>query len=71
MFVAYTYPYTFSKLQKFIADKLVKHKDIVSKITIGKTLSKRNIEAIVIGQNINKKRDNRKAVIIMGRQHPG
>lgn len=34
-------------------------------------MSKRVIEALVIGMSINKKRDNRKAIIIMARQHPG
>lgn len=43
----------------------------MTRITIGKTLSKRLIEGLVICQPINKKRDNRKAVIIMARQHPG
>ena len=43
----------------------------MTRITIGKTLSKRLIEGLVICQPINKKRDNRKVVIIMARQHPG
>lgn len=50
---------------------LSKNKDIVSKITIGKTLSKKPIEALIISQQINKKRDNRKALVFMARQHPG
>lgn len=43
----------------------------MTKITVGKTLSKRIIEGLVIGQQLNKKRDNRKAIIVLARQHPG
>ena len=48
-----------------------KNKDIVSKVPVGKTLSKKTIEALIVTQQINKKRDNRKALIFLSRQHPG
>ena len=38
---------------------------------MGKSLSKKPIEGLMITQKINKKRDNRKAIIVMARQHPG
>jgi hypothetical protein len=38
---------------------------------VGKTLGKRTIEGLLLSQPINKKRDNRKAIIVMARQHPG
>jgi hypothetical protein len=38
---------------------------------VGRSISRRPIEALVIAQPINRKRDTRKAVIIMARQHPG
>ena len=56
---------------KFIVDKSNRFKDVVTRVVAGKTLSKRAIEGLVITQNINKKRDNRKAIIVMARQHPG
>jgi hypothetical protein len=43
----------------------------VEKITIGKTISKRPIECLKITHNLIKKKDTRKAIIIMARQHPG
>lgn len=54
-----------------IHEKRSKCREYVESMEIGKTLSKRPIEALVIAYPINKKRDNRKAVIIMARQHPG
>jgi hypothetical protein len=56
---------------KFIVDRTSRFKDVVTRVVAGKTLSKRPIEGLVITQNINKKRDNRKAIIVMARQHPG
>jgi len=54
-----------------LSDKTNKFKDLVTRVTVGKTLGKRLIEALVISQPINKKRDTRKAIVIMARQHPG
>lgn len=71
LFIAMTYPYSHLKLQRYLAEKKNKFKDVVTKIEVGKTLGRRSIEALVISYPINKKRDNRKAVIIMARQHPG
>jgi len=69
--VAHSFPYTFEKLSRFIFDRSTRFKDVVTRLVAGKTLSKRPIEALMITQNMNKKRDNRKAIIIMARQHPG
>lgn len=71
IYIAHSYPYTIDKLNKFLAEKQLKHKDIVSRVTVGKTLSRRPIEGLVITQPANKKKDNRKAIIFMARQHPG
>jgi hypothetical protein len=71
LFIAHSYPYSFEKLNKYINDKIAKHKEIVTKITAGKALSKRSIEGLTICQPLNKKRDSRKAIIVMARQHPG
>jgi hypothetical protein len=71
LYVAHSYPYTIEKLNKFLNDKSGKNKDIVTRVIAGKTLSKRNIEALSICHPLNKKRDNRKAIIVMARQHPG
>ena len=49
----------------------MRNKEIVNRITIGKTLAKNNIEALLINQKNKKKNDTRKAIIIMARQHPG
>lgn len=43
LFIAHSYPYTTEKLAKYISDKTSKFKDLVTKITIGKTLGKRII----------------------------
>jgi murein tripeptide amidase MpaA len=48
-----------------------KYNHLVTRFSIGKTVSKRQIEVLMICLPINKKRDNRKAIIIMARQHPG
>lgn len=71
LYFAYTYPYTYTKICSKIESIVVKNADIVSKITIGKTLSKKSIEGLVITQKIKTKKDSRKAIIIMARQHPG
>ena len=71
LYIAHSYPYSFEKLNKYISDRLAKNKEIVTKVTAGKTLSKRSIDALMICQPLNKKRDNRKAIIVMARQHPG
>lgn len=71
LYIAHSYPYSHEKLVKYLNDKQFKNKDLVSKIVVGKTLSKRTIEGLVITQMINKKRDNRKAIVVMARQHPG
>lgn len=69
MFVAHSY--SCEKLNKFLTDKANKYKDIVTRVPVGKLISKRVIEGLIICQQINKKRDNRKAIIILARQHPG
>ncbi len=71
LYIAHTYPYTFQKLNKYLNDKVLKNKDIVTKFVAGKTLSKRTIEGLMVCQPLNKKRDTRKAIIVMARQHPG
>ena len=71
MFVAHSYPYSCEKLNKFLTDKANKYKDIITRVPVGKSISKRVIEGLIICQQINKKRDNRKAIIILARQHPG
>lgn len=71
LYIAHSYPYSFEKLNKFMNDKVTKFKELVTKVTVGKTISKRLIEALIICHPINKKRDSRKAIIFMARQHPG
>jgi hypothetical protein len=71
LYIAHSYPYTIDKLAKYIEDKAAKCKDCITKVIIGKTLSKRNIEGLKISQPLNKKKDTRKAIIVMARQHPG
>lgn len=71
LFIAHSYPYSCEKLSKYITDRTIKFKDLISKVTVGKTLGKRTIEGLLLSQPINKKRDNRKAIIVMARQHPG
>ena len=71
IYIAHSYPYSTEKLDKYILDKSTKHKDWVTRVTVGKTLSKRVIEGLIITQPINKKKDNRKAIFFMARQHPG
>ena len=72
IYIAHSYPYTTEKLHKYISDKLTRHKDVVSKVVVGKTLSKRVIEGLVICHpSPNKKKDSRKAIFVMARQHPG
>jgi hypothetical protein len=71
LYIAHSYPYTYEKLNKYLNDKITKFKDIITKFTVGKTLSKRNIEGITICHPLNKKRDSRKAIVVMARQHPG
>lgn len=71
MYIAHSYPYTTEKLLKFIQEKREKYRTVVTRVSVGKTLSKRTIEGLVITHSMNKKRDNRKALFIMARQHPG
>lgn len=71
VYLAYTFPYTYTKICKKIEHILSQNQDIVSKINIGKTLAKKNIEALIITQKLKVKKDTRKAIIIMARQHPG
>ena len=52
-------------------DKSTKNKDLVTRVTIGKTLSKRVIEGLILCHPFNKKKDTRKAIFVMARQHPG
>ena len=58
-------------MDKYILEKSTKNKDLVTRVTVGKTLSKRVIEALIISQSFNKKKDTRKAIFVMARQHPG
>ena len=71
IFLAHSYPYTYQKLCNKINNLVLKNAEIVSKIIIGKTISKKNIEALVIAAKSGKKKDTRKAIIVMARQHPG
>lgn len=71
LYIAHSYPYSFEKLNKYLNDRVIKNKEIVTRVVVGKTLSKRNIDGLMICQALNKKRDNRKAIIVMARQHPG
>lgn len=71
LFIAHSYPYSTQKLTRYLADKTAKNKDFVTRSAAGKTISKRPIEVLVMGQPINKKRDTRKAIIVLARQHPG
>jgi hypothetical protein len=57
-------------LDKYIVDKSNRYKELVSRVTVGKTHSKRVIEALIISQPL-KKKDTRKAIFFMARQHPG
>jgi len=43
LLIAHSYPYTFEKLNKFISDRVCKHKDLLTKLSIGKTNSGKNI----------------------------
>lgn len=71
IYIAHSYPYTNDKLNRYLDDKIAKNKENVTKVTIGKTLSKRNIEGLKISLPLGKKKDTRKAIIVMARQHPG
>jgi hypothetical protein len=71
LFIAHSYPYAYHKLLSFLSEKKLRHKDLITRIEIGKTLLKRPIEVLAISALVNKKRDSRKAVIVMARQHPG
>lgn len=71
LYIAHSYPYSFSKLNDYLDSKSLLHKDILERFTIGKTLSKRPIECLKITNKVLKKKDTRKAIIIMARQHPG
>lgn len=71
LYVAHSYPYTNDKLTKFLDDKTTKNKENVTRLVIGKALSKRPIECLKISLPMNKKKDTRKAIIVMARQHPG
>jgi hypothetical protein len=71
LLIAHSYPYTLERLNKYLNDKTLKFKELVTRINVGRTHSKRIIEGLIICQPINKKRDTRKAIIIMARQHPG
>lgn len=71
LFIAHSFPYTSYKLRSYLNEKVNRYSDIVTRFTIGKAISKRPIEALMVCHPINRKRDNRKAVIIMARQHPG
>lgn len=72
IYIAHSFPYTSLKLNNFIIEKTSRHKDAVTRVSIGKTLSKRTIEGLIITYNLNKKKkDSRKAIFILARQHPG
>lgn len=71
IYFAHSYPYTYERLCNRMDDILARYGDSVTKVQVGKTISKKKIEALVITQRINKKKDTRKAIIIMARQHPG
>lgn len=71
LFIAHSYPYALEKLQLYLSDKKARNKELVTRVEIGKTMAKRTIEGLLISYPINKKRDTRKAVVIMARQHPG
>jgi hypothetical protein len=43
LFIAHSYPYSNQKLAKYLTDKSIKFKDLVTKVTVGKSLSKRLI----------------------------
>ena len=71
IFIAHSYPYTFTKLNKFMENVLMKNKEIVWKMCIGQTFATKNLEVLVISYQSSKKKDQRKAIVIMSRQHPG
>ena len=71
LYIAHSYPYTFSKLNEFLANTLTNNKDLVTKVEIGKTVGKKSIPALIICYPITKRKDTRKAIIVMARQHPG
>ena len=71
LYIAHSYPYTFSKLNDFIGSLVQSQKDFVTKVEIGKTVGKKSIPALIISHPIGKRKDSRKAIIIMARQHPG
>ena len=50
---------------------LEKNKDICWKVCFGQTFSKKNMESLMISHQGSRKKDQRKAIIIMSRQHPG
>lgn len=53
-------------------DRVSKNKENATRIVIGKSLSKRNIECLKMTYPCpNKKKDIRKAIIVLARQHPG
>ena len=71
IYLAHSFPYTYQKLCNKLNNIVLKNTEIATKIVIGKTISKKNIESLVIGTKLGKKKDTRKAIIVMARQHPG
>ena len=43
IFIAHSYPYELEKLNNFMNEKVTKQKDVVTKVAVGKTISKRII----------------------------
>lgn len=71
VYIAHSYPYTYSMLLDKLTSLTANNRTTTTRITIGKTIAKKNIEALVITQKSTKKKDTRKAIIVMARQHPG
>lgn len=43
LYIAHSYPYSTEKLHKHLVEKVNKHKEVVTRVAVGKTLSKRVI----------------------------
>lgn len=58
-------------MNNLLTESINANKDYVTKFSIGNTVSGKQIPCLQIGPSIHKKKDSRKAIIIMARQHPG
>ncbi|KAL4469431.1 hypothetical protein ABPG74_004684 [Tetrahymena malaccensis] len=73
VYFAYSYPYTYSDLNNYLKkiEEDPKKSQFIHRKIGCKTLAKNNMDVITITSSCNIKRDKRKLVYFMARQHPG